>query len=330
MAFLVAEAIEHLVRAHELGRLAHAFLVTGPEGSGKRTLVNRLFSALNRVADPNRDPDLHLIEPESKSRRILVEQIRELEGGLRMRSIAGKLKFGVVIEADRMMPHAANAFLKTLEEPPSGSLLLLLTSLPDALLETIRSRCVVLSLRPAQARALAPAERDFLDRISEFEQFWTVGSALTLARFFQDQLIRIRQDVEADHDEKLKQESDVYKAATDGKWLAREAERLDVLTESRYIAARTALVERLLEWFGDALRSRQGVTEMDLNDYREATARFGRQISVDELLDRLKALQELRENLFRNVQEGLAIEVAFLKAFGPVQENADCGTRIAE
>jgi DNA polymerase III subunit delta' len=317
MPFLVAEAVEYLVRAHKLGRLAHAFLVTGAEGSGKRALVDQLYSALNRVSNPARDPDLHLIQPESKSRRILVEQIRELEAALRMRSTAGKLKFGVVIDADRMMPQAANAFLKTLEEPPAGSLLLLLTSLPEALLETIRSRCVTLNLRSAQVRQLEPAERAFLNGLAESEFSWTLGSALSLARLFQDQLARIRRDLEVDHEKRFKQESEIYKASTDGRWLAQEEERLDVLTESRYIGARAALIERVLEWFGDALRSRQGGKEMDLNDYREATARFGQELSVTELLGRVQGFQELRGNLSRNVQEGLAIEVAFLKGFGP-------------
>jgi DNA polymerase-3 subunit delta' len=319
MPFLAAEAAEYLVRAHELGRLAHAFLITGPDGSGKRSLAEQFYRTVNKVSDPARDPDFHLVQPESKSRRILVEQIRGLEAELRMRSTTGKLKFGVIAEADRMMPQSANAFLKTLEEPPNGSLLLLLTSLPEALLETIRSRCVILPLRAASARQLQPAERVFLDSLAKLtdERSWTVGSALTLARLFQDQLADIRGGIEADHEERLKRESDIYKNSTDGKWLEQEEERLDVLTESRYVHARMELVERILEWFGDALRARQGGEERDLNDYRDATAGFAQNIPVNDLLERVRAFQELREHLSRNVQEGLAVEVAFLKGFGP-------------
>jgi DNA polymerase-3 subunit delta' len=319
MPFLATEAVEYLVRAHQLGRLAHAFLITGPDGSGKRALVEQLYRALNQVDDVTRDPDLHLVQPESKSRRILVEQIRALEEELRMRSTRGKLKFGVIEEADRMMPQSANAFLKTLEEPPNGSILLLLTSLPEALLETIRSRCVILSLRSAKVRQLEPPERAFLDAMVGLagERSWTVGSALVLARLFQDQLVRIRRDIEVDHEERFRRESELYKNSTDGKWLEQEGERLNVLTESRYVRARTALVERVLEWFGDALRARQGGKERDLNDYRNATADFAKEIPVSDLLDRIRALQELRDHLSRNVQEGLAIEIAFLKGFGP-------------
>jgi DNA polymerase-3 subunit delta' len=319
MPFLVAEAAEYLVRANQLGRLAHAFLITGPDGSGKLALAKQLYSTINKVDDAARDPDFHLVQPESKSRRILVEQIRALEVELRLRSTTGKLKFGVIVDADRMMTQSANAFLKTLEEPPNGSLLLLLTSLPEALLETIRSRCVILPLRSPHLREVEPAERAFFDALAELanERRWTVGSALALARQFQDQLACIRNDIEAEHDERLKRDSEIYRNSTDGKWLEQEEGRLDVLTESRYVRARMAFVEKILEWFGDTLRARQGGEARDLNDYRDATAGFAREIPVPDLLDRIRAFQELREHLYRNVQEGLAIEVAFLRGFGP-------------
>ena len=320
MPFLAAEAAEHLVRAHQLGRLAHAFLIAGPDGSGKLELAEQFYRAVNKVRDAARDPDFHLVQPESKSRRILVEQIRALEEELRMRSTTGKLKFGVIADADRMMPQSANAFLKTLEEPPNGSLLLLLTSLPEALLETIRSRCVILNLRSPSRRPLGPSERAFFDAVAQLtnERSWSVGTGLTLARLFQDQLARIRGDIEAEHDERFKRESGLYKNSTDGKWLEQEEDRLSVLTESRYIRARMAFVEKILEWFGDALRARQGSEERDLDDYRDATAAFAQDIPVSDILERVSAFQELREHLSRNVHESLAIEVAFLKGFGPL------------
>jgi hypothetical protein len=140
---------------------------------------------------------------------------------------------------------------------------------------------------------------------------------LALARLFQDQLGRIRGDIEAEHDERFRRESELYKNSTDGKWLEQEEDRLGVLTESRYIRARMAFVEKILEWFGDALRARQGAQERDLDDYGDATASFAKEIPVSDLLERVRAFQELREHLSRNVNEGLAIEVAFLKGFGP-------------
>src|SRR6478609_2703056 len=163
MAFSFDQALGYLTEANVQGRLAHTFLFSGPEGSGKRRLVSAFFRAVNgSTTDP---ADFHGIEPESKSRKILVEQIRELEASLRMHATRAKVKFGVVYEADRLMPQAANAFLKTLEEPPNHSLLILVTSLPEALLDTIRSRCIEVSLRAPHAQALTAEETELVGEL---------------------------------------------------------------------------------------------------------------------------------------------------------------------
>jgi len=92
--------------------------------------------------------DIFVCQPESKSRRIVIEQIRDLEHALQMRASNGRRKVAIVSDADRLQPQAANAFLKTLEEPPKDSLLLLLSALPEALPETILSRCIAIPLAP--------------------------------------------------------------------------------------------------------------------------------------------------------------------------------------
>ena len=112
MAFSLEQALGYLTEANAQGRLAHSFLFSGPEGSGKRRMVAELFRVVN--GNTANAADFHGIEPESKSRRILVEQIRELEASLRMHATRARMKFGVVYEADRLMAQAANAFLKTL------------------------------------------------------------------------------------------------------------------------------------------------------------------------------------------------------------------------
>ena len=184
MAFSREQAFGYLSEANAQGRLAHSFIFSGPEESGKRRLVSDFFRVVNgSMADPT---DFHGIEPESKSRKILVEQIRELEASLRMHASRAKVKFGVVYEADRLMAQAANAFLKTLEEPPDHSLLILVTTLPEALLETIRSRCIEISLRAPGGKTLTAEEAEVvgeLFRIIETDGF-SVGTALRFSRIF--------------------------------------------------------------------------------------------------------------------------------------------------
>ncbi len=150
MAFPPAHALERLLEAQAAGRLGHAYLFCGPRGSGKQGVIERLSASILGAAPGAvlKHPDFHSAEPESKSRRILIEQIRRLESALRAKAFVGNRKVAVIRDADRLQPQAANAFLKTLEEPPAGSHVFLTSSTPDALLDTISSRCIVVHLQP--------------------------------------------------------------------------------------------------------------------------------------------------------------------------------------
>ncbi len=150
MAFARTTALEFLRRAHEQNRLAHAYLITGAPGSGKELLAAELASLVNGTATKDvfsaKAREVFIARPESKSRRIVTAQIRALEHALQMRAADGRRKVAIVPDADRLQTEAANAFLKTLEEPPKDSLLLLLSALPEALPETILSRCISIPL----------------------------------------------------------------------------------------------------------------------------------------------------------------------------------------
>src|SRR5436853_4270810 len=150
MAFTRKAAIGLLRRAHNQKRLGHAYLISGRAGRGQGEWVSELASTVNGTdagdVFSSKAREIFVAEPESKSRRILIEQIRELEHGLQMRASDGRRKVAIIVEADRLQPQAANAFLKTLEEPPSNSLLLLLSALPEALPDTIVSRCISIPL----------------------------------------------------------------------------------------------------------------------------------------------------------------------------------------
>jgi DNA polymerase-3 subunit delta' len=317
MPFSVEQALAYLREAYSKGRLAHAFLVSGQEGSGKRQLTKDLFQMIN--GESAMAADFHQIEPESKSRKILVEQIRDLERLLRMSTAGSKTKFGVVIDADRLMPQAANAFLKTLEEPPERSLLMLVTTLPQALLATIQSRCIHITLRPPTALALTQEEASLVRDLAEIvvTNGFSIVTALRLARAFQETSQGARTRIEAEHEELLKRDRIAYKQTTDGSWLADREEQLVVLTESRYVKTRTNLLQRMNEWLGDVLRIKFGSNHLDLPEYRTAAAAFAAGISATDLTRRLDALQSLGDLFSQNIQESLAIEAVFLKAFGP-------------
>jgi DNA polymerase-3 subunit delta' len=155
-----------LERAHRKNRLAHAYLISGPAGSGKSVVAARLAALLNKTTPEKvlhaQAPDVFVTEPASRSRKIVVDQIRGLERALQFRSAGNHKKIGIIRDADRMQMQAANAFLKTLEEPPQNSLLLLLTALPEALPETIVSRCLSLPLRSSSETPLSAQEEQLL------------------------------------------------------------------------------------------------------------------------------------------------------------------------
>jgi len=321
MAFSRTAALGYLRRAHEQKRLAHAYLISGPPGSGKREVAAELASVVNGT-DPadifsTNAREIFLAEPESKSRRIVIEQIRELEHALQMQVSNGRRKIAIISEADRLQPQAANAFLKTLEEPPRNSLLLLLSAVPEALPDTILSRCISIPLATSGGREMLVQEREILKLLGEIamEKTWDVRSAYRIARGFQALLSEIREDIRVQNAEALNQEELRYRNSTDGAWLDERAEYYKALTESSYIQRRSELIEILFGWWSDVLRASSSVDHRDLPGVKEETAAVAKRFTTVEVLRRIRRLEELRDHLGRNIQEALAIEAAFLEIF---------------
>jgi DNA polymerase-3 subunit delta' len=320
MAFTAEEALALLRNAHAKDRLAHAYLITGVAGSGKRDLAGQIAGILvGDSSTPLQHADVHIIEPESKSRRILTEQIRELEHALHMRSFFGGRKVGIIFDADRLQPNAANAFLKTLEEPPGQSHLLLVSSYPDQLLETIASRCLEVPLRPTAQRQLSPLQLRLLETLRAFSgrPGAEVAGAFSLAREFQQCLATAREAIQDQADASLKSEEVHYKQTSDSRaWLDEREEYFKAVVESRYQAERAALIETLEQWWADVLRQQHGGAALDFPEFSTDTAALAGKLSTPQLLRKNAALEQLRDNLGRSgVQEQPAIECAFLAAF---------------
>jgi DNA polymerase-3 subunit delta' len=321
MAFARTTALEFLRRAYEQNRLAHAYLITGAPGSGKEVLAAELTSLVNGT--PTKDVfsskarEVFIARPESKSRRIITAQIRALEHALQMRAANGRRKVAIVADADRLQTEAANAFLKTLEEPPKDSLLLLLSALPEALPETVLSRCIAIPLASdGEARSKKEEEKlvKLLQQTSRHTT-WSIQFAYRLAQEFQQLLRAVREEVKLETDSALKQEQTRYQEATDGAWLEEREDYYKALTESLYLQRRAALVEILFAWWTDVLRATNAVAQRDLPAATQETAALARRFDNAEILKRIRLLEEFRDHLGRNIHESLAIEVAFLAIF---------------
>ncbi|MDR0397216.1 MAG: DNA polymerase III subunit delta' [Oscillospiraceae bacterium] len=157
-----------LLKSFQTGARPHAFLLTGPEGAGKRTLAKIYAAALMCEAAPQdrpcgkcsacgraergSHPDIAIIkpgdDPDSKARVITVKQAREARTALSSKAFEGRHKALIIQEADRMRPEAQNALLKTLEEPEAGCVFFLTADRRASLLPTVRSRCVWVPVPP--------------------------------------------------------------------------------------------------------------------------------------------------------------------------------------
>jgi DNA polymerase-3 subunit delta' len=163
-------AVQLLVGAIRHGRVGHAYLITGPEQIGKTTLARTFAQALNCEAPigqrpcgqcractliaADRHPDVRLLLPEISGRgklTIKIEPIRELQQALALSAHEARMKVAILKRFDAAGANAANAFLKTLEEPPANVVLLLTANNADTLLPTITSRCRTVALRPLPA-----------------------------------------------------------------------------------------------------------------------------------------------------------------------------------
>jgi DNA polymerase-3 subunit delta' len=165
------KVVNILLRTIRRGRLPSSYLFAGESGIGKKFTAINLIKAVNcltprstldnggyegmdacdkcsscKKIDTGVHPDFLLISPEGG--QIRIEEIRAIDNILSFKPFEGRRKAVIVDEADNMNPYAANAFLKTLEEPSKDSLIILVSSNPDRLPDTIRSRCSRVNFTP--------------------------------------------------------------------------------------------------------------------------------------------------------------------------------------
>ncbi|OGX29841.1 MAG: DNA polymerase III subunit delta' [Omnitrophica WOR_2 bacterium RIFCSPHIGHO2_01_FULL_49_10] len=162
-------AVDLLKKAIEEKRLAHAYLFIGPDGVGKSLLAKIFAKALNcekqtaeacdecvpcKKIEGNIHPDVITVSPEGKSSQIGIDAIRKIEKAMSLKPYEGRTKVFTIDGADKMTEEAANSLLKTLEEPPKETVLVLLASNMFKLQPTIVSRCQKVLFHPLNERAI--------------------------------------------------------------------------------------------------------------------------------------------------------------------------------
>ena len=310
--------------AHALrGDVAHAYGISGPRSIGKRTAALRIAQTLNcdtpnaaaggcgtcracRLMDSGAHPDLIVVSRLDDRRDITIEQIRAMQQELSLRPLEGRRRIVIVDDAAELSEHAEVALLKTLEEPPSHAVLLMLTPTAQRLLDTIRSRMQALAFRLVPTAEIAEGLRARFGSAAE-KHATAAGGRPGLA-------ITLATD-EAARTDRRRLESEFYTLMGSGltdrfAWAAGLADDSDPRRRTRQIE------RRLVEWgelVRDAAVLSQGVDRAMRPDRAAESAKLAASVNARELVDAGLLMEQLRRDLDFNANARAMLELLALK-----------------
>jgi DNA polymerase III subunit delta' len=333
------QGVQLLQRSLARGRLGHAYLFTGDQLDELELLARTLAKTLNcqqpikidgvavdccdeclncRKIENDLHADVHLIKPQSRSRIIEIDIIRELIREVNLKPTEGGYKIAVISQADRMTNPAsknaaANAFLKTLEEPPPKSILILLSTEPSRILETILSRCLRLNFSGEGARSLDNAQSEWLEKFGNLaasEQKSLLGRYRLL-----DVLLQKLGEIRSRADEMLTARSPLEKYGEVEKDLRDKWEdELTAAIEAEYRRQRADLLLLVQWWLRDVwLHTLAAGKELLRFPQIGGAESVAQRITAHQALENLQTLEQTQRLLHTNVQEALALEVSLLK-----------------
>ncbi len=317
----VNEALQWFGQARKNERLAHAYLVVGsPHGDARRFVEQVLplllcetdaragaacgvCSACRRVRE-RRHQDVIQIEPQGKSCTIPVEILRNLQHQFGQTALSGGRKIAVIWGAERLGAEAANAFLKTLEEPPPGSIFFLITPAPASVLETVRSRCQRMALSEPEIAQVPDAWQPYLDAIMDGlepndDKDKAAWEGLAAAHRFLALCKTIRKQIE-DTEENQAGENDDQDAVT-----ARVA--------ARFAEQRAAALQALQLWYRDIMLAHCGADPslFRYGERQDTVRQIAGRLGLTGIINKIAILERLHRNLESNIPDGVVVHTAF-------------------
>jgi DNA polymerase-3 subunit delta' len=328
------QVVELLQRSLQRCRVAHGYLFTGSDVLELERMAGTLAKTLNcespirgennqaidscdkcltcRKIDGENHPDILWVRPESKSRVITIDQMRDLMQTVNLKPTAATYKVSVIVAADRLNIQAANAFLKTLEEPPPRSILILLTTEPQRILETVLSRCLRLNF--SGERKLSAEELAWLTSFAEMAAN-AKGGLIGRYRLL-GVLAKKLGEAKATIEETLTERSPLSRYdELDPKMRDKLEDELNAAVEAEYRRQRADLLLALELWLRDVwLRTQADADELlSFTQLKAVTDSIAKKVSPAEARANLEVLEETQRLLTTNIQEALALEVGFLK-----------------
>lgn len=172
----------YLTSALQEGKVPHTLLFAGIEGIGKALFAKELAKALLQT-EKDLHPDLYLIHPEGKIGMHSIDRLRKMMEATHTAPFEAKAKVFLLFEAHRMQPAAANALLKTLEEPTAGTYFFLLSHAPSEILPTILSRSTLLRFQRLKTEEIAAfLKKEGLSESQDTLSHGSIGQALRFAK----------------------------------------------------------------------------------------------------------------------------------------------------
>lgn len=324
-----AAACERLLELRRRGNWGHAYLFLGDDTAFLEEFAMAWlqgFACASRLPDGDacgactpchafahgNYPDLHVLRPHSKMRTIKIDHVRELEHLLGLTSHVG-MKLGLLVEADRLGEEAQNAFLKTLEEPPKNTFLVLLSTQPRHLLPTVRSRCQIIHLARNRKRYDLPIALGLFPVLARLRQGAGAAEAITASHRLGVILDRLAQEAKATAGE-LTTNPQMAEAILTDKTLKKQLEEeLAIRVDSDYLRRRSEVLEAVHVWFMQLILLAKGVPGEALPHPEVLAAGGGEKVlqpwpTWSEADQALRLTEETLRYLGGNINEKLALE----------------------
>ncbi len=267
-----------------------------------------------QLAENNYSERYNLV-PESKSRLIVVDKMREFEHQLTLSVGGSRIKFGVIAEADCLNEQAQNAFLKTLEEPPPRTILVLYSARHRQLLPTIRSRCQLLSLRTNRNQYPLAFAHGVFPIVAQLQPGAGAFAAIRAARQLAGVYAKLREEAEAQVETERDERWDIVTEG-DTKLRKKLEDQQKARIEAEYLRRRNAVNDAIQTWFLQQSIRAAGIADEAIPHpeiLAAVPAEFRAVPAYNPALAATTYVASLVRNLELNVPEELAVEACFLE-----------------